>query len=143
MAAGLVCSCGTAALGCAAGAGAAGFAGAGAETAAPSASITPTTVFTCTVVPSATFTSFSTPLAGAGISASTLSVEISNSGSSRVTLSPGFFSHLVSVPSKIDSPIWGMMTSVGMSILSARRQPERNLPFYRTRLQALTLGRYD
>ena len=26
----------------------------------------------------------------------------------------GFLSHLVIVPSKIDSPIWGMMTSVGM-----------------------------
>ena len=82
-------------------------------------------------MPSATFTSFSTPLAGAGISASTLSVEISNSGSSRVTLSPGFFSHLVSVPSKIDSPIWGMMTSVGMCILSARQPTKRNQPFYR------------
>src|SRR5208282_3795247 len=52
--------------------------------------------------------------AGAGISASTLSVEISNRGSSRWTLSPGFFSHLVMVPSKIDSPIWGMTTSVAI-----------------------------
>ncbi len=26
----------------------------------------------------------------------------------------GCFSHLVIVPSKIDSPIWGMMTSVGI-----------------------------
>src|SRR6202171_287100 len=54
------------------------------------------------------------PEAGAGISASTLSVEISNSGSSRCTLSPGFFSHLVIVPSTMDSPIWGMTMSVGM-----------------------------
>ena len=46
-----------------------------------------------------------TPAAGAGISASTLSVEISNSGSSRCTLSPTFLSHLVTVPSAIDSPI--------------------------------------
>src|SRR5208282_2410788 len=52
------------------------------------------------------------PLAGAGISASTLSVEISKSGSSRWTLSPTFLSHLVMVPSKMDSPIWGMTTSV-------------------------------
>src|SRR5438477_9763190 len=54
------------------------------------------------------------PEAGAGISASTLSVEISKRGSSRCTLSPGFFSHLVIVPSKIDSPIWGMTISVGI-----------------------------
>src|SRR3954447_12058731 len=80
--------------------------------------ITPTTVFTCTVVPSATFCSTSTPAAGDGISASTLSVEISKRGSSRETLSPGFFSHLVRVPSKIDSPIWGMITSVGISVPS-------------------------
>jgi hypothetical protein len=43
-----------------------------------------------------------------------LSVEISNRGSSRWTLSPVFFSHLVIVPSKIDSPIWGITTSVGI-----------------------------
>jgi hypothetical protein len=29
-------------------------------------------------------------------------------------LSPGFFSHLVIVPSTMDSPIWGMMMSVGI-----------------------------
>src|SRR5437762_3431112 len=89
------------------------FAGAGAA-AAPSASITPTTVFTWTVAPSATLISFNTPAAGAGISASTLSVEISNSGSSRRILSPGFFNHLVIVPSKMDSPICGMTMSVGI-----------------------------
>ena len=92
----------------------AGWGGAAAA-ALPSASITPTTVFTCTVAPSLTLISFRMPAAGAGISASTLSVEISNSGSSRWTLSPGFFSHLVMVPSKIDSPIWGITTSVAMS----------------------------
>src|SRR5205085_10584062 len=86
---------------------------AGAEAAEPAAPpITPTTLFTCTVCPAGTLISLSTPLAGAGISASTLSVEISNSGSSRVTLSPTFLSHLVSVPSKIDSPIWGITTLV-------------------------------
>src|SRR6266498_4025225 len=58
--------------------------------------------------------SWSTPDAGAGISASTLSVEISNNGSSRWILSPGFFSHLVIVPSTMDSPIWGITMSVGM-----------------------------
>src|SRR5690348_3561263 len=71
-------------------------------------------VLTCTVLPSPTMISCKTPEAGAGISASTLSVEISNRGSSRWTLSPGFLSHFVIVPSKMDSPIWGMMTSVGI-----------------------------
>src|SRR5450432_549919 len=61
------------------------------------------------------------PDAGAGISASTLSVEISKRGSSRCTLSPGFFSHLVMVPSKIDSPIWGMTISVGIDPFYAAR----------------------
>jgi hypothetical protein len=95
----------------------AGFSGAGAGFAAasPSTAMVPTTVFTFTVVPSATLISWRTPEAGAGISASTLSVEISKRGSSRWTLSPGFFSHLVIVPSTMDSPIWGMMMSVGMS----------------------------
>jgi len=94
----------------------AGAAGADAFAAAAESpsEIVPTTVLTWTVVPSVTLISCSTPDTGAGISASTLSVEISNSGSSRCTLSPGFFSHLVMVPSKIDSPIWGMMTSVGI-----------------------------
>src|SRR4029077_10054704 len=86
----------------------------GAATASPSAAIVPTTVFTPTVVPSVTLISCNTPEAGAGISASTLSVEISKRGSSRWTLSPGFFSHFVMVPSTMDSPIWGMMMSVGM-----------------------------
>src|SRR5271156_724293 len=71
-----------------------------------------TTVLIWTVVPACTLISESTPAAGEGISASTLSVEISNKGSSCCAVSPGFFSHLVMVPSKIDSPIWGMITSV-------------------------------
>jgi len=54
----------------------------------------------------------STPAIGDGISASTLSVEISKSGSSRLTVSPIFLSHLVTVPSAMDSPICGMITSV-------------------------------
>jgi hypothetical protein len=52
-----------------------------------------------------------TPAVGDGISASTLSVEISKIGSSRLTSSPTFFNHFDSVPSAIDSPIWGMITS--------------------------------
>src|SRR3974390_3938721 len=69
-----------------------------------------------TVWPSGILISLSTPAEGDGISASTLSVEISKRGSSRSTLSPGFFSHLVMVPSKMLSPIWGITTSTAMGI---------------------------
>ena len=96
---------------CATGAGAGGALGV-APAAAPAPLMTATTVLIWTVVPAGILISESTPAAGAGISASTLSVEISNNGSSCCTVSPGFFNHLVMVPSKIDSPIWGMMTSV-------------------------------
>ena len=117
------------AVGTGAGAAGAGFAAgtddagacaaAGAEaTADPAPSITATIVWMGTVCPSGTLISFSTPAEGEGISASTLSVEISNSGSSRSTLSPGFFSHLVMVPSKMLSPIWGMTTSTGIAVIS-------------------------
>src|SRR5882762_11516724 len=95
-------------------AGAGAGAAAGAEAAAPAASMVATTVLIGTVWPSFTLISLSTPAEGEGISASTLSVEISNSGSSRSTLSPGFFSHLVIVPSKMLSPIWGITTSAAM-----------------------------
>ena len=70
-----------------------------------------------TVWPSLTLISRSVPATGDGISASTLSVEISKIGSSRLTGSPTFLSHLVMVPSAMDSPIWGMMTGVDMSAL--------------------------
>src|SRR5713101_1817051 len=103
-------------------------AGAGAAAAAPSESITPTIVWIGTVCPSPTLISLSTPAAGAGISASTLSVEISNSGSSRSTLSPGFFSHLVMVPSKMLSPIWGMTTSIAMGLSSLPRAGQAFYP---------------
>jgi hypothetical protein len=89
-------------------------AGAEAAAAPPAPSIVATTVLMGTVCPSFTFISFKTPAVGEGISASTLSVEISNSGSSRSTLSPGFFSHLVIVPSKMLSPIWGITTSAAI-----------------------------
>ena len=55
------------------------------------------------------------PAAGDGISASTLSVEISKIGSSRLTWSPTFLIHSMIVPSAIDSPIWGMTTLTGMA----------------------------
>src|SRR5215470_6050825 len=98
-----------------AGVGAGAAAGAAAAATLPAASIVATTVLMGTVWPSLILISFSTPAEGDGISASTLSVEISKSGSSRSTLSPGFFSHLVIVPSKMLSPIWGITTSAAMS----------------------------
>src|SRR5260370_39425455 len=70
-----------------------------------------------TVCPSPTLISFNTPAAGEGISASTLSVDISKSGSSRSTFSPGFFRHFVMVPSKILSPIWGITMSTAIFVL--------------------------
>src|SRR5262249_45880155 len=75
------------------------------------AEMTATTELTGTVSPSLARISATTPAAGAGISASTLSVEISNNGSSRSTRSPTFLSHRTIVPSAIDSPIWGITTS--------------------------------
>src|SRR6185295_41459 len=95
-------------------AGAAGVALAAGAAASPAPPISATTWLTGTVSPSWLRISVSTPLAGLGISASTLSVEISNSGWSRSTLSPTLTSHLVIVPSAIDSPIWGITTSVAM-----------------------------
>src|ERR1017187_2110943 len=82
-----------------------------------------TTVLIPTVAPSSTSTSASVPAAGEGISVSTLSVEISNNGSSRSTRSPALFSHLVRVPSTILSPIWGITTSVisNLSFLSREK----------------------
>ena len=95
------------------GAGAAGTGAAAAVAGAPAVPpITATTELIWTVVPALALISVRTPAAGEGISASTLSVEISKSGSSRSTLSPTCLSHLVMVPSKMDSPICGMMTSV-------------------------------
>ena len=77
--------------------------------------MTATTESTGTVSPSFTRISASTPATGDGISASTLSVEISNSGSSRSMLSPTFLIQRVTVPSATDSPICGMTTFVDMT----------------------------
>src|SRR3954462_14126393 len=51
----------------------------------------------------------SVPAAGAGTSASTLSVEISTRGSSASTRSPTCLRHSRTVPSVTDSPIWGIV----------------------------------
>src|SRR5205814_5646741 len=91
-----------------------GGSAAGALAAAPAAPITATTLFTGTVSPSLTRISETTPAAGDGTSVSTLSVEISKSGSSRSTVSPTFFIQRTTVPSAIDSPICGMTTSVAI-----------------------------
>src|SRR5437867_7916483 len=70
---------------------------------------------TLTVSPSWTLIWTILPATGEGTSVSTLSVEISNSGSSRSMVSPSFFSHLVMVPSTTVSPSCGMVTGVGTS----------------------------
>src|SRR5262249_60118295 len=70
-----------------------------------------------TVCPSSTLICVIVPADGEGMTVSTLSVEISSRGSSRSTFSPTFLSHLVTVPSAIDSPIWGMTTSVAIFLL--------------------------
>jgi len=87
----------------------------------PASPITATTVLIATVCPSVTRISSRVPATGEGISASTLSVEISKIGSSRLTGSPTFFIHFVMVPSAMDSPICGMMTSVAICLLPTLR----------------------
>ena len=66
------------------------------------------------------------PATGEGTSASTLSVEISTSGSSTATESPTFTRHSRTVPSATESPISGKVTSTGSasgaSGASARRR---------------------
>src|SRR3990172_313159 len=80
--------------------------------AASGSSIKASSVPTATVSPSLTRIRTSTPSSGEGTSVSTLSVEISNSSSSRATCSPSFFNHLMIVPSMTVSPICGMVTDV-------------------------------
>src|SRR5436305_11698032 len=75
-------------------------------------SISITAVPTGTVVPSATKSFVTVPATGEGTSVSTLSVEISNSGSSALTWSPSFFSHFKIVPSTIVSPSCGIWIDV-------------------------------
>ncbi len=92
---------------------------------------TATTALTFTTSPSKYRISERTPATGAGISASTLSVEISKSGSSFSTCSPTFFSHLVIVPSVIDSPICGINTSVLIQFLSQQKMGRQaNTPIF-------------
>src|SRR5713226_3461666 len=75
-------------------------------------SITQISVPTVTVAPSSTLISLSTPATGAGTSALTLSVMTSTRLSYFFTGSPTFFSQRAMVPSVMDSPSWGMVTTV-------------------------------
>ena len=75
----------------------------------PPTSISPSTAPTCTVESGSARILVSVPEAGAGTSASTLSVDTSTRGSSASTWSPTCLSHSRIVPSVTDSPIWGML----------------------------------
>ena len=66
---------------------------------------------TVTVSPGSARISPITPDAGAGTSASTLSVEISTIVSSSSTWSPGCLAHSRMTPSETDSPIAGIAIS--------------------------------
>src|SRR3954470_22354915 len=75
-------------------------------------SISITAVPTGTVAPSATKSFVTVPATGDGTSVSTLSVEISNNGSSALTSSPSALSHFKIVPSTIVSPSCGIWIDV-------------------------------
>ena len=79
--------------------------------------MTPRTEPTSTVSSSPTAIDSSVPDAGAGISVSTLSVEISSSGSSAETVSPTCLSQRVTVPSLTLSPNWGIVTVTAISVV--------------------------
>src|SRR4051794_23546586 len=75
-------------------------------------SISITAVPTGTVAPSATKSFVTVPATGDGTSVSTLSVEISNNGSSALTSSPSALSHFKIVPSTMVSPSCGIWIDV-------------------------------
>ncbi len=74
------------------------------------AAISASTEPTCTVSPSAKWIATMVPLAGAGTSASTLSVETSTRISSASMVSPTCLCHSRMVPSVTDSPMAGKVT---------------------------------
>ena len=111
-----------AAFGAAAGARVGAAAGAAATpTLSPASAMTPMTLSTATVLPASWRILASVPAAGEGTSASTLSVEISSSGSSLPTCCPSLLNHLTIVPSVIDSPICGITTLTGIGLPSLFR----------------------
>src|SRR4051794_25044264 len=75
------------------------------------------TVPTSTVVPTSTRISCSRPVAGDSTSVSILSVEIEAMISSAWTQSPTCFFHSTTVPSATETPIWGIVTSIYVSVL--------------------------
>ena len=68
------------------------------------------------------------PSPGLGTSVSTLSVEISSSGSSASICSPSCLSHFVIVPSETETPIWGMTTSIARVGRPSSTPPARCSP---------------
>ncbi len=115
-------ACSATGSGSGAGSSSAGFSSAGAAGAAAPDPITASFVPTSTVSPSWTKICCSIPVPGEGTSVSTLSVEISSSGSSAATSSPSCLSHFVIVPSETETPIWGMTTSMAVSVAISRRR---------------------
>ena len=93
--------------------------GAGAPSPSP---ITASRWPTVTVSPSSTRISVRTPAKGDGSSESTLSVETSQSASSRPTASPTFLNHWMMMPSVTDSPSEGRVTSANVEPPSGQRQ---------------------
>src|ERR1019366_3738822 len=91
--------------------GATGAGTAAATGAAPAAPIKARRAPTATVVSTGTSMARIVPVAGEGISVSTLSVETSRSGSSTLIVSPTFLSQRVTVPSVTDSPRAGIVTT--------------------------------
>src|SRR3954454_13065560 len=75
------------------------------------------TVPTSTVSPTSTMISATRPVAGASTSLSILSVEIEAMISSASTQSPTCFFHSTTVPSATETPIWGIVTSMLVSVL--------------------------
>src|SRR4051794_20747671 len=108
-------------------AGASGAA-AGAAGAAPLVPISASSWPTCTVSPSGAWILTRTPAAGAGTSASTLSVEISTRTSSASTGSPSCLCHSRIVPSVTDSPMAGLGDRGGGAAAIATLSPSAQPP---------------
>src|SRR2546430_11741558 len=106
-----------------------GFGWVAAPAAAAPVSICAMTAPTRTVSPSLTAIFTSLPSNGEGISALTLSVTTSTSGSSRLTKSPSCLSHLSTVASVTDSPSWGILicdTPMTASVPEGHPRAERS-----------------
>jgi hypothetical protein len=72
-----------------------------------------------------------------------LSVEISKIGSSRFTGSPTYLIQRESVPSAMDSPIWGMITSmvaIPLLLVGGAAPPRGSAQYAATHLAARTMS---